>query len=79
MNTYMWDSIFTEMHISILEEQLGVRIIPPVSKALACGDVGTGAMAAPLEIAQAVKSAVILRQDLRTSNACMQQRRKVQK
>jgi len=32
-----------------------LRIVPPVSKALACGDVGVGAMAAPHEIVAAVE------------------------
>ena len=58
MNTHMWDSPFTSQHIGILEQQLGVRVIPPVSKALACGDVGTGAMAEPYTIAQAVQSSL---------------------
>lgn len=58
MNTHMWDSLFTSQHIAILEQQLGVDVIPPVSKALACGDVGTGAMAEPSSIAQAVQSSL---------------------
>jgi len=32
-----------------------LRIVPPVSKALACGDVGVGAMAAPGEIVASVE------------------------
>lgn len=58
MNTFMWDSPFTRQHICVLEQQLGVHVIPPISKALACGDVGAGAMAEPTSIAQAVQSSL---------------------
>ena len=44
MNTYMWDSPFTTRHLEQLEA-LGVTVVDPVSKKLACGDVGNGAMA----------------------------------
>lgn len=57
MNTFMWDSPFTSDHIRKLK-QLGVQTIDPVSKALACGDVGTGAMASPDHIAETVKSSL---------------------
>jgi len=50
MNTFMWDSPFTKQHLDRLES-MGVSIIPPVGKRLACGDVGLGAMAAPEVIA----------------------------
>ncbi len=54
MNTFMWDSPFTSKHLAKLGE-LGVEVIPPVSKALACGDIGTGAMASPADIAASVQ------------------------
>lgn len=54
MNTYMWDSPFTSEHIHKLETELGVHVFSPVSKTLACGDVGTGAMAEPTSIANAI-------------------------
>ena len=44
MNTFMWDSPFTSQHVAVLEG-LGAKMIPPISKKLACGDVGSGAMA----------------------------------
>ena len=44
MNTVMWRQRITGTHIRTLEER-GVRIVPPVSKLLACGDEGVGAMA----------------------------------
>eukprot|EP00963_Diacronema_lutheri_P009177 scaffold824_cov327-Pavlova_lutheri.AAC.25 len=54
MNTLMWDSIFTERHLRTLKE-LGVIVIPPICKTLACGDVGMGAMAPVEEIAKLLK------------------------
>ena len=39
-------SPFTLRHLSELKS-LGVKVVPPVSKVLACGDVGEGAMASP--------------------------------
>ncbi|EFJ45580.1 hypothetical protein VOLCADRAFT_63556, partial [Volvox carteri f. nagariensis] len=63
MNTAMWVSPFTSRHLDTLT-QLGscncgnsnsssssFVIVAPVSKRLACGDEGTGAMAAPEDIA----------------------------
>ena len=39
MNTLMWEHPFTRKHLSALCD-LGVRVVDPVSKKLACGDVG---------------------------------------
>ena len=44
MNTYMWEHPLTENHIRTLTEVCGYRILEPVSKRLACGDIGKGAM-----------------------------------
>ena len=60
MNTLMWDSPFTRQHLAALEA-LGAVVVPPVSKRLACGDVGTGAMAAPEDVAAAVEAALSAR------------------
>lgn len=49
MNTFMWESPFTEMHLSVCRN-LGIDVIDPIAKRLACGDIGTGAMAEPLDI-----------------------------
>jgi phosphopantothenoylcysteine decarboxylase len=57
MNTFMWESPFTAQHLHRLR-QLGVVVIDPVAKKLACGDVGNGAMAAPETIAAAVQAAL---------------------
>ncbi|CAK9143488.1 unnamed protein product [Ilex paraguariensis] len=44
MNTFMWNNPFTERYLMIIEE-LGISLITPVTKRLACGDYGNGAMA----------------------------------
>ena len=49
MNTMMWDHPLTGRHIRAVTgsppDGLGFRIIAPVEKLLACGDLGMGAMA----------------------------------
>ena len=57
MNTLMWSSPFTAQHLGILTS-MGASVVSPVSKTLACGDVGVGAMAAPADIAAAVQAAL---------------------
>ena len=54
MNTLMWESPLTLQHLTALTK-LGGRVIDPVSKTLACGDTGAGAMAAVQDIAQRVQ------------------------
>ncbi|EES02299.1 hypothetical protein BDA96_03G033100 [Sorghum bicolor] len=49
MNTFMWDNPFTARHLAVLRD-LGMSIVQPVTKRLACGDYGNGAMAEPSEI-----------------------------
>lgn len=55
MNTLMWSSPFTKKHLEALV-QLGAVVVPPVSKRLACGDTGAGAMASPEAITQVVQA-----------------------
>lgn len=50
MNTVMWQSPFTPKHLAELTS-LGVQVVGPISKTLACGDTGVGAMAEPSDIA----------------------------
>ncbi|KAI8813558.1 Phosphopantothenoylcysteine decarboxylase [Cladochytrium replicatum] len=45
MNTFMWTHPFTERHLDTLKGFLGYSVINPISKKLACGDTGVGAMA----------------------------------
>ena len=52
MNTNMWDHTFTAKHIAVLQETLNFKVISPISKLLACGDTGMGAMAEPRTIVQ---------------------------
>jgi phosphopantothenoylcysteine decarboxylase len=57
MNTAMWEHPITRTHLNALERpEIGVLVIPPIIKKLACGDVGMGAMATPTVIAEAVAS-----------------------
>lgn len=55
MNTYMWDNIITSTHVCTLTSW-GAILIPPVSKTLACGDVGIGAMARVEDIVTVIRS-----------------------
>ncbi|PIA17560.1 HAL3-like domain protein [Coemansia reversa NRRL 1564] len=57
MNPMMWEHPITTSQITTLENQ-GFRIVSPISKSLACGDVGMGAMAEPEVIAKEVVSQI---------------------
>jgi phosphopantothenoylcysteine decarboxylase len=59
MNTFMWTSPFTLRHLTALED-LGVVVIPPISKKLACGDTGNGAMAEPATIDAAMRLSALI-------------------
>ena len=52
MNTFMWHQRITGQHLQTLRGR-GVLVVPPVSKRLACGDTGVGAMAAVEDVVQA--------------------------
>lgn len=56
MNTFMWESELTQGQLSGLHTRHygKFHIVPPVSKRLACDDVGTGAMAPIDQIVQEV-------------------------
>lgn len=55
MNTMMWESPFTARHMHACTG-LGMLSIGPITKRLACGDDGVGAMAEPADIADRVQS-----------------------
>jgi phosphopantothenoylcysteine decarboxylase len=57
MNTLMYSHPHTAQHLQSLTA-LGMRVVAPVSKALMCGDVGSGAMADVETIVQRVSAAV---------------------
>lgn len=54
-NTFMWDNITTAQQIEIIKG-LSIDVIPPISKTLACGDTGVGAMADISTIVKYVES-----------------------
>ncbi|KAI8148961.1 flavoprotein [Fennellomyces sp. T-0311] len=58
MNTNMWNHPFTAKHLGVLRDALGFKIIDPISKTLACGDTGIGAMEEPKNIAAKVESII---------------------
>jgi phosphopantothenoylcysteine decarboxylase len=53
MNTHMYTHPLTAKHLEAIEE-LGFGVIGPVSKMLACGDLGMGGMASVEEIVSTV-------------------------
>jgi phosphopantothenoylcysteine decarboxylase len=56
MNTAMWNHPITKQQISVIQSWGFVEIMYPISKKLACGDVGVGAMQETSEIALKIKS-----------------------
>jgi phosphopantothenoylcysteine decarboxylase/phosphopantothenate--cysteine ligase len=63
MNVNMWEHPATQANLEILRAR-GVRVIDPGTGELACGMVGTGRMAEPEAIADAVLGALDRRRDL---------------
>ncbi|CAM9249029.1 unnamed protein product [Ectocarpus sp. 4 AP-2014] len=57
MNTHMWEHPMTNRHLSALTE-LGVAVVPPASKKLACGDIGVGALADVQDVCDMAKQCV---------------------
>ena len=56
MNSEMWSHPLTAPQLRVLTHTLGVVVIPPAARLLACGDVGVGAMASVGDIVEAVAS-----------------------
>lgn len=54
MNTHMWMHPLTESHLAVLRSWEWVKILDPVSKMLACGDLGVGGMMEAEDIVQEV-------------------------
>ena len=54
MNTMMWDNPFTSRHLETIREVYSTSVVNPVSKMLACGDEGVGAMASIHDIVEIV-------------------------
>jgi phosphopantothenoylcysteine decarboxylase len=59
MNTLMWEHPATARHLQQIADDLGdeatLRVVSPVSKRLACDDVGIGAMASVDEVISVVQ------------------------
>ncbi len=64
MNVNMWNHAATQVNLEILRQR-GVAIVDPGTGDLACGMVGTGRMAEPDAIAEAVLKTLGRRHDLR--------------
>jgi phosphopantothenoylcysteine decarboxylase/phosphopantothenate--cysteine ligase len=54
MNTNMWNNPAVQKNVSTLGEY-GVELVGPAQGRLACGTEGTGRMAEPAEIIEAIK------------------------
>jgi len=63
MNVNMWNHPATQANLDILRQR-GVRVIEPGTGSLACGMVGTGRMAEPEAIADAVLNSLGRRHDM---------------
>jgi len=57
MNVRMWNHPATQRNLKMLKSD-GVAFVGPDDGAMACGEFGPGRMAAPLEIAAAIESAL---------------------
>jgi phosphopantothenoylcysteine decarboxylase/phosphopantothenate--cysteine ligase len=64
MNVNMWNHAATQTNLEILRQR-GVAIVDPGTGDLACGTVGTGRMAEPEAVAEAVLKTLGRRHDLR--------------
>ncbi|KAF4604857.1 hypothetical protein EYR40_003639 [Pleurotus pulmonarius] len=54
MNTLMYEHPLTSEHLRIVREVLRYNVVGPIGKALACGDIGIGAMTEWRDIVQTV-------------------------
>lgn len=61
MNTLMWENTPTKQHIDIMKVR-GAYIIGPISKKLACADVGMGAMESPESVFNYVEKTMMSKQ-----------------
>lgn len=58
MNTEMWHNPVVERNLRWIADLGRYEVLPPVSKRLACGDVGLGGLAEPIEILDACEAAL---------------------
>lgn len=57
MNTEMWLNPVVERNMRWIAELERYRVVPPIEKRLACGDVGVGGLAEPADILAACEAA----------------------
>lgn len=57
MNAVMWENPVVQAHVATLLAGGRCRLVPPVSKTLACGEEGTGGLAEVADIVAAVAAA----------------------
>ncbi len=60
MNTEMWFHPVVQRNLGWLQDLGRYALVEPVSKRLACGDIGPGALAEPEAILEAIEAAVAL-------------------
>ncbi|MHC4944745.1 MAG: flavoprotein [Planctomycetota bacterium] len=60
MNVRMWENPVLQRNLDLLADEKigGYRVIPPVKKELACGDIGMGGLADIEDIAAAIQAAL---------------------
>jgi phosphopantothenoylcysteine decarboxylase len=63
MNTFMWSHPLTKDHLTQLAKFYNLSIVFPVSKRLACGDIGVGALAEIKDIVGRVRCLANIQQD----------------
>lgn len=56
MNTAMWEAPVVQRNLRWIDELGGSTVVAPVSKRLACGDVGPGGLADPTEILEVLRA-----------------------
>jgi len=54
MNTLMYEHPLTNEHLRIIRGVIGYKVVGPIGKTLACGDVGLGAMTEWKDVVQIV-------------------------
>ncbi|KAF7976931.1 hypothetical protein HWV62_5344 [Athelia sp. TMB] len=54
MNTHMYEHPLTQQHVRTIREVIGYNVVGPIGKALACGDIGMGAMTEWKDIVQII-------------------------
>ncbi|KAH9976746.1 flavoprotein [Lactifluus volemus] len=69
MNTLMYEHPLTALHVRTIREVIGYNVVGPISKNLACGDLGIGAMVEWRDIVAAVVERFLLVRDSNEDDA----------